>query len=189
MTKIFLDCEFNEFEGDLFSIALVGDDGAEWYRISEFGRDEMIIGPWVKANVLPYLRSAVETTTVSHSVWADLADDMARYLANYDNPEIIADWPADFEHFANLLSTIGARGGFNDAYACTMKLINTPALKPEIPHNALSDARALRDWYMRDQLRRAILAFGYSEKVADDLLALNSETGTQNDTSAKSEDA
>jgi len=49
----------------------------------------------------------------------------------------------------NLLTIIGANGGFKEAYACTMKLINVPGqLEPEVPHNALSDARALRDWYL-----------------------------------------
>jgi hypothetical protein len=63
---------------------------------------------------------------------------------------------------------IGKRGGFKESFPCTMVLINTPEVKPEVPHNALSDARALRDWY---------------------LLALNEATGTETALSAKSEEA
>jgi hypothetical protein len=159
MTNLFLDSEFNGLHGELISMALVSDDHAEWYQtVAIRGRYD----PWVAENVIPYLSATFTSYTRERADHEELAASLDAFLSNFDNPEIIADWPADFEHFSNLLTIIGASGGFKEAYACTMKLINVPGqLKPEVPHNALSDARALRDWY----------------------LALNAETGTQTDNS------
>lgn len=166
MTKLFLDCEFNGLHGELISMALVSDDGAEWYQIKKI--DEESLDLWVKDHVIPYLYHVESSSAYVVGTPHNLAASLEAFLSNFDNPEVIADWPADFEHFGNLLTIIGANGGFKEAYACTMRLINVPGqLEPEVPHNALSDARALRDWY----------------------LALNSETGTENSLSAKSEDA
>jgi hypothetical protein len=180
MTRLFLDCEFNGLHGELISMALVSDDHAEWYQtVATRGR----IDPWVVEHVIPYLSATFTSYTRERSDHEDLAASLDAFLSNFDNPEIIADWPADFEHFGNLLTIIGANGGFKEAYACTMKLINVPGqLKPEVPHNALSDARALRDWYM------ASMTEGFIAEKRAMRLALNSETGTQNETSAKTYD-
>jgi len=149
MSKLFLDCEFNGLHGELISMALVSDDHAEWYQtVAVRGR----IDPWVAEHVIPYLSATFTAHTRERSDHEDLAASLDAFLSNFDNPEIIADWPADFEHFGNLLTIIGANGGFKEAYACTMRLINTPPLKPEVPHNALSDARALRDWYVAQEI-------------------------------------
>lgn len=147
MTKLFLDTEFNGLGGELISMALVSDDHAEWYNtVALQGRTD----PWVAEHVIPYLSATHTSFTRERADKDDLARSLGMWISNFDNPEIIADWPADFEHLANLLSIIGAHGGFKEAYACRMVLINTPDLKPEIPHNALSDARALRDWWVSD---------------------------------------
>lgn len=147
MSLLFLDCEFNGLHGELISIALVSDDGAEWYQtMAVMDR----IDPWVAEHVIPYLTATFTAYTCERANLNDLAASLDAFLSNFDDPQIIADWPADFEHFNTLLTIIGANGGFKEAYACTMKLINVPGqLKPEVPHNALSDARALRDWYLK----------------------------------------
>lgn len=145
-TKIFLDTEFNGLHGELISMALVSDDGAEWYQtVAVSGR----IDPWVAEHVIPHLSATFTVYTRDRANLDDLAASLDAFLSNFDDPQIIADWPADFEYFSNLLTIIGVNGVFKEAYACTMKLINVPdQLKPEVPHNALSDARALRDWYL-----------------------------------------
>ncbi len=38
--NIWIDCEFNEFGGDLISMALVADDGQEFYEVLELENDE-----------------------------------------------------------------------------------------------------------------------------------------------------
>lgn len=145
MKRLFLDTEFNGFGGQLISIALVSGDGDEWYRIAPLLAE---YDPWVAEHVVPYLRKTEGTATYAPTDMEELAASLEAFLKDFRGAEIIADWPADFEHFANLLSEIGKNGGFKEAFPCTMKLINVPGqLKPEVPHNALSDARALRDWY------------------------------------------
>jgi len=54
MTKLFIDCEFNEFGGDLISMALVAEDGQEFYEVLNLENDWKY-GSWVFANVVPYL--------------------------------------------------------------------------------------------------------------------------------------
>lgn len=80
-----------------------------------------------------------------------MAMALQAFLGFENGIEFVADWPADFEHLSNLLTLIGSAVGFKDTIECTMRLINTPPLSPEIPHNALSDARALRDWWVSSE--------------------------------------
>lgn len=42
--RIYVDCEFNGFGGELMSMALVAEDGREWYNVLPLPRD---IEPWV----------------------------------------------------------------------------------------------------------------------------------------------
>lgn len=143
--RLFLDTEFNGFGGELISMALVGEDGREFYRVLALPVE---YDPWVEENVVPHLQALPAPVATSYD---ELAMWLNNYLAGLRDFVIIADWPADFEHFANLLSLIGKNGGFKEAFPCTMRLINVSGqLKPEVPHNALSDARALRDWYMAE---------------------------------------
>ena len=156
--RLFLDTEFNGQDGELISIALVSDDNREWYRINAM-RDEPT-DPWVAEHVIPKLYACTEPLTREHALYGNLAIDLKSFLYESQclGAEIIADWPADFEHFASLLSSFGAQDGFKEAFPCTMTLINTPELHPEVQHNALSDARALRDWYVAaDERRRKAL--------------------------------
>lgn len=150
--RLFLDTEFNGFDGELISIALVSDDGREWYRINDM-RDQPD-DPWVAEHVMPHLYACTEPLTRSHARYGNLAIDLKSFLFECRGAEIIADWPADFEHFSSLLSSFGAQDGFKEAFPCAMTLINTPELHPVVPHNALSDARALRDWYLAECRRK-----------------------------------
>lgn len=147
--RLFLDTEFNGFGGRLISMALVSET-REWYQVL---KPTGMPDEWVMEHVLPFLYTP-DTTGGEGTRPCDFEYFVASlegFLSDFKGAEIIADWPADFEHFANLLSEIGKNGGFKEAFPCTMRLINVPGqLKPEVPHNALSDARALRDWYMAE---------------------------------------
>lgn len=137
--RIYLDTEFNGFGGELISMAMVTEDGEEWYEVLPLkGAPEA----WVAEHVLPKLdKHPVEP-------W-EFRDSFHRFIGRYNNCEVIADWPADFEHFCSLLTGIGAQAGYAIPIQCTMTLLRgSPDIQPEIPHNALSDARALRDWHL-----------------------------------------
>jgi len=138
MTLLFLDTEFNEFGGELISMALVSDDGREWYQVRKMTTAP---GEWVSQHVIPKLgKLPLEGYEFRAS--------FAAFIGGFNGAEVIADWPADFEHFCALLSGVGMEAGFSIPLECTMRLIRGGDIEPTIPHNALSDARALRDWYM-----------------------------------------
>ena len=138
--RLFLDTEFNEFGGELISMALVSEYGMEWYEVRKMTSAP---GEWVSQHVIPKLD---KVPLESHEFRASFQG----FIHAFDGCEIIADWPADFEHFNALLSGVGADAGFSIPIECTMRLVRGDAtIIPENPHNALSDARALRDWWVR----------------------------------------
>ena len=136
--NLFLDTEFNGFGGELISLALVPETGSPWYEVLAIPTDP---DPFVTQHVLPKLERAPLGPRLFH-------DSLSEYLLRYYDATVIADWPADFEHLCNQLTYRGREKGWCLPVTLTMKLINTPALNPVNPHNALSDAEALRDWYV-----------------------------------------
>lgn len=134
--KLFLDTEFNAFGGSLMSLALVPEDPTfpEFYR--ELVLREML-DPWVKENVVPHLM----LTPVSRN---EMSQDMATYLWQFDDITIVADWPDDIRYFCEvLISGPGERYNIPNPISFTLDFgINYVS---EVPHNALYDARAIRD--------------------------------------------
>jgi len=138
--KLFVDTEFNGLGGYLISMALVSEAGHEWYETLPLPAD---VNPWVREHVVPLLNKApIERP--------DFIDSLGRWLGRFaDDIEIIGDWPADFEHLSDLMAHYGAQHDFTMPFEYRMRFIKgSPDIKPETPHNALSDARALRDWYL-----------------------------------------
>jgi hypothetical protein len=129
--NIYVDCEFNEFQGALISMALVAQDGREFYEALPCDNP----GPWVAEHVMPIInRHPIPENWFKHR--------LGQYLVQFERVHIIADWPEDIAHFCQALITgPGMR-------------LNTPPLTMEvrrdldavslIPHNALEDARAIR---------------------------------------------
>lgn len=145
--KVYLDCEFDGLNGELISMALVSEDGREFYEVMT-GEAKTL---WVQENVLPSLN---KLPIAGYNFCRRLWD----FLKMFPGCEIIADWPADFEHLCNLMSRIGAENDFTIPIECTMTLLRgSPDIKPEIPHNALSDARALMKWHQLDLACQAVL--------------------------------
>ena len=146
MNRVFLDCEFNGFGGELISLAMVTESGEEWYEVLN---DEPVRPqPWVKVNVLPKLgKERVPATKfyLSFHAWTQL---------HCREAEIIADWPADFTHFNMIMDEVGRQLGFMLPMPYKMSLIERreEIITPELAHNALNDARALRDWYLLSPL-------------------------------------
>lgn len=136
--KLFLDCEFTTFQGKLISMALVSENGDEFYEVVPHSIWDC--HPWVIDNVLPILNK-------DFIFYEDFQYKLSKFLNQWDEVEVIADWPEDFWHFNYALLT----GPGN--------MMNTPKIRTEfvrrleytsaIPHNALEDAKAIKEAYMK----------------------------------------
>ena len=133
--RFYLDTEFNGFGGELISLALVGP--AEWYRAVQF---KSPVDHWVKQNVMPVLN----TTPIIPELFRH---EFHEFIKQFQNPEIICDWHVDAEHFCRMLA--GKDYGTSLDFSCRITILKTPPGCPisVTQHNALSDARALRDWH------------------------------------------
>jgi hypothetical protein len=140
---LFLDTEFNGLRGKLISLALVSYDGRVFYEVASTPREDEV-DPFVAEHVLPKL----EQRPIGYFT---MARKCVEWLKPFDGATVVADWPADFEHLCRLLTEVSAEQDFvMPLDLLTMKLVTSPPLKPANPHNALSDALALRDWWMSD---------------------------------------
>jgi hypothetical protein len=140
MKRLFLDTEFNGHGGELISLALVpaNSRAKSWYGVLAVPDNP---DPFVAQHVIPVLEREPMGAEIFNQ-------SLSEYLFKYYDATVFADWPADFEHLCNQLTFKGRKKGWALPVTLTMRLINTPALNPVNPHNALSDAQALRDWYV-----------------------------------------
>jgi hypothetical protein len=139
--RLYLDTEFNGHGGELISLALVADDGEMFYGIYDIPANPH---PWVAENVIPALGSLALSAFKSRE---EFVKDFCKFAYRYRGAEIVADWPADIEHMCRLLSFDGAANGWRVPGTFTFRLIDREsAYNSEVPHNALHDACALRDY-------------------------------------------
>lgn len=143
--RYFLDTEYNGFGGALISLALVPDESDQEFYVSLPLPDE--IHPWVERNVVPYLRHV--PPGLDHDLdRQDAAQLLLTYLAGDRDPLIIADWPEDIAHFCMLMLT--GPGEIIALRSLRFELVDatgfSSARSSPVPHNALHDARALRDF-------------------------------------------
>ena len=134
---LFLDTEFNGHGGQLISLALVSD----WHPAYFYGVLPLpeVVQPWVAQHVIPLLDQQPEPVDAFRT-------RLRHYLERFANEEIIADWPDDFALLLRVMS--GPEYGGSWMVPCSMRLVNSGEVKPEIPHNALSDGRALMHWWV-----------------------------------------
>lgn len=126
-----VDCEFNGFNGELISMALVADDGREWYE--SVGCAEPVA--WVHENVMPVIHKDAVT-------YMEYVASLERFLRGFAGIRLIADWPEDIAWFCR--SLIFGPGHRIDAPPITMEIHRWLTSEySEIPHNALEDARAI----------------------------------------------
>ncbi len=150
MTRVryFLDTEYNGFGGALISLALVPEDGGdELYLVLD---PPSTLDPWVERHVIPFLDIVPDAARGPRLARNDAAALLAHWLANDPAPELVADWPEDLAHAAMLLVT--GPGRMVAVPSLVFRLIPLPgfstAANSAVPHNALHDARALRDHVM-----------------------------------------
>lgn len=184
-TRLFIDCEFNEFKGDLISMAIVAEDGREFYEVTHCDQP----GAWVAQHVMPILNKAPISMR-------ELQAQLFLFLAQFEAIHVVADWPEDIKHFCDALIT--GPGMRMDTPPLTMEVRrDLDSELSAVPHNALDDARAvaakaaelgllrsqqpvsggalpkeaLRAIYVRHELATANLVFSDLERIAADVIA------------------
>jgi hypothetical protein len=142
--RYFLDTEYNGWGGTLLSLALVPDEGEELYLTLDW---QGALEEWVDRNVIPYLDTVPESLISPRLSRADAARAVAHYLAGDREPLIVADWPEDIAQLSMLLVT--GPGIMAEVPSLTFQFLPltgfSTAANSKVPHNALHDARSLRD--------------------------------------------
>jgi hypothetical protein len=138
--KLFVDCEFNGFGGALLSMAIVPEDESiePFYEVIDTW-ETFCWDAWVYDNV----KSVFGKDPISKE---DFRYEFLRYLRQFDNPTVCADWYTDLVHFFSMFA--GKDHTKSVGYACKAELVLIEDYHSEIPHNALSDARAIREAYI-----------------------------------------
>lgn len=135
--KLFLDCEFNGFGGELISMALVDENEKYFYEVLPC----MNPTSWVFNNVIPILnKQAIDLK--------EFKKNLFNFLNHYETIHIVADWPEDFSLFLTTLML--QQGVCMTTPKLTMELWGSDTnqtIDSEIPHNALQDAFALKRRY------------------------------------------
>lgn len=129
--RIYIDCEWNSYQGALISMALVAANGDYWYRSLGCANPD----PWVAANVMPIIDMAPITLQ-------EFQEELQEFLSSFPDVEIVADWPEDLAHFCRVLIT--GPGQRLQYPPLRMRVIPIDTVS-ERPHNALADAWALRN--------------------------------------------
>ncbi|ODS67302.1 MAG: hypothetical protein ABS37_00370 [Acidovorax sp. SCN 65-108] len=129
--NIYIDTEFNDFGGELISLAMVDENGREFYAVLNCQNPT----PWVAENVIPVLGQRFASLRM-------LQTRMEAWLAEYDSVHLIANWPEDIAHFCRALIT--GPGMRMDTPPLTLEVRRDLSSEASaIPHNALEDARAI----------------------------------------------
>lgn len=136
--KLFLDCEFTNFQGHLISMALVSENGDEFYEVVNFSYIDC--HPWVMDNVVPILNK-------DKIPYEEFQEKLAKFLRKFDEIEVIADWPEDFYHFTMALLT--GPGNMMSIPKLSMHLERRLDYISSLPHNALNDAQAIKAGYLK----------------------------------------
>ena len=142
--RLFLDTEFNGFQGSLISMALVPEDKTKPEFYKELHITEQL-HPWVRENVVPHL-------ILPPMGYGEFQNALANYLWNVGESIIIADWPDDIRYFCESLIT-GPGQMINLMNNVKFELDFGIEYESLVPHNALHDARAIRDFYMKREER------------------------------------
>lgn len=136
--KLYIDTEFNSYRGRLISMAIVDEDGRnEFYEVLLDGAGGFH-DPWVALHVIPVLGDQEPVGLNAFHT------RLGEFLNRFDRIELIADYPTDIQHFCWALETgPGERLDTPPMVMTIRRDLHTNASR--LPHNALADARALRD--------------------------------------------
>lgn len=156
--RFFIDNEFNAFQGELISMAIVCDTHELYLVNQNFDLYGDNVHPWVSKNVIPLVYHDSVSKLAVPAPKASFKKHLSRFF--YDRVKceeitIVADWYTDVEHLMNVL--VGPGGGtvtLNRSRKINIEIDRTldqarDPLPCSIEHNALWDARNLRNDYMR----------------------------------------
>lgn len=134
--RMWIDTEFDDFKGPLISMAIVAEDGEEFYEVLLFP-ENYPYAPWVELNVIPFLN---KEAVGKHRFQGNLD----KFINKYTDIHIIADWPEDIQFFMEMLVT-GPGERMRTPKITTELKYDLPSTRTisKIPHNALEDAKAL----------------------------------------------
>jgi len=136
MKRIFIDCEWNSYKGALISMALVPESGESFYEVLHCLKPHK----WVLENVMPVLNKGPISRL-------GFANTLNIYLSQFDEIEVIADWPEDIEHFCKAI-IIGPGERIGPDRMTFVVDRGCDSDNSSVPHNALADAIAIRDSYL-----------------------------------------
>ncbi len=139
--RIWIDTEFNGFNGELLSIALVAEDGTEFYEILMYSS---ATDPWVAEHVMPVMNKHTGLGLRKPISRCRVTRLLQHFLMQFESIHVIADWPEDIAHFCRLLLT-EVPGERINTPPLMMEIVRFDA-PSEVPHNALSDARGMREY-------------------------------------------
>jgi hypothetical protein len=129
---IFLDTEFNGFQGSLISMALVPETGRSFYEALQC--DDPC--PWVAQNVMP----KIGKPPISRHLFQKRLSD---FLCRCPELHIVADWPEDLVHLCQALLVSPGERLLTPAMQFEL-IFDISKFPSKVPHNALEDAKALR---------------------------------------------
>lgn len=142
----FLDCEFNAFEGELLSLALIRHDGESLYLVHPTNEMDADPDPWVLKNVIPILYSVPSNVEIVVTPRVHWAGEIAKFLEGDPKPYIVTDWPDDIAYFCKAVIT--SPGYMAAIPSLRFEMVRVDAYPTDLPdavqHNAWWDAAALR---------------------------------------------
>lgn len=138
MSLLFLDCEFEDATRTLISVGLTNENGErEFYEVLPHShvRDE-----WVLANVIPILQQAPVT-------FEEYQKRLGKFLSQFPGVTIVSDHINDVAYYSRSLD----QGSGKWVMTQPLNFIvddELSAKKSKILHNAIFDARAVRDSFL-----------------------------------------
>lgn len=123
-----IDCEFNEFGGNLISMALVDiERDKHFYEVLPCERPTA----WISENVIPVLdKDPISKESFVYRLY--------HFLIRYTSVHIIADYPDDISYFCRAIIT--GPGECIPTPKMSFEIRRDIDAKSNAPHNALADA-------------------------------------------------
>ncbi|WP_375188424.1 hypothetical protein [Sphingobium yanoikuyae] len=146
--RYYLDTEFDGFGGPLLSMALVREDGESMYATMQHDPDK-IRDKWVKANVLPIMRSIPSPFpgAVQLNIRPVELSSLIHWFMDGDRePHIITDWPDDVRYFCSAIITGPGQMIALPSLSFDVERVDAypTSLPNAVQHNAWWDAKALQ---------------------------------------------
>lgn len=156
--KFFIDNEYNAFNGELISMAIVCENHELYLVNGDFDLYGDNVHPWVAKNVIPLVFHESVSKLAVLAPKATFKKHLSRFFydkVKYEEITIVADWYTDVEHLMNVLVgdngstvTLNRSRQINIIVDRNLDQARDP-LSGSVEHNALWDARNLKKDYER----------------------------------------